>query len=107
MLAWGSGPALGLLTCLGYILFSLGCLFLWRPRTELSFWMENEVCLLRRNLSRHTPAGPFYEPRCESRLLVIPSSFFNSISQLPQRRFSWGGFLLVFGLLLFALAFFV
>ncbi len=107
MLAWGSGPALGLLTCLGYILFSLGCLFLWRHRTELSFWMENEVSLLRRNLSRHTPAGPFYEPRCESRLLVIPSSFLNSISQLPQRRFSWGGFLLVFGLLLFALDFFV
>jgi hypothetical protein len=69
--------------------------------------MDNEVSLLRRNLSRYVPAGPFYEPRGESRLRVIPASFLNSVTQLPQCRFSWGAFLLMLGAFLFFLDFFV
>jgi len=107
MFYWGAGPALGLLTCLGYLIFVIGSMFLWRQRHEFSFWVENEVSLLRKNLSRYVLVGPFYERRGESRLRVIPSSFINSVAQLPQRRFSWGAFLLFLGLLLFALDFFV
>lgn len=107
MFYWGSGPALGLLTCLGYFVFVFGAIYLWRHREELAFWMENEFSLFRRNLSRHVPSGPFYEPRGESRLRVIPSSFIHSVTQLPQRRFSWGAFLLFLGVFLFFIDFFV
>jgi hypothetical protein len=104
---WGSGPALGFLTCLGYAIFVLGALFLWRHRAEFSFWMDDELSTLRRNFSRYVPAGPFYERRGESRLRVIPVSVLHSVSQLPRRRFSRGAFLLFLGLLLFALDFFI
>jgi hypothetical protein len=107
MFHWGSGPALGFLTFLGYAVFVLGAFFLWRDRDEFTFWMVDELSSLRRNFSRYIPAGPFYERRSESRLRVIPVSFFHSVIQLPRRRFSWGAFLLVLGLLLFALDFFV
>jgi hypothetical protein len=104
---WGSGPALGLLTCIGYAVFVLGAHSLWRHRAEFTFWMYNEISTLRRNFSRYVPAGPFYERRGESRLRVIPASFFHSMTQLPRRRFSWGAFLLFLGLFLFVLDFFV
>jgi hypothetical protein len=104
---WGSGSTLGLLTCLGYCAFVLGAFSFWRHRSEFTFWMHSELSLFRRNLSRYVPAGPFYERRGESRLRVIPASFFNSVVQLPRRRFSWDAFLLFLGLLLFALDFFV
>jgi hypothetical protein len=107
MFYWGSGPALGLLTCLGYLAFLLGALYLWRYREEFLFWVDNELSLFRRNLSRYVTAGPFYERRGESRLRVIPSSVFQSVTQLPRRRFSWGAFLLFVGFLLFFLDFFV
>src|SRR5208282_4180009 len=107
MFYWGSGSTLGLLTCLGYSIFVLGALFLWRHRAELSFWMDDELSTLRRNFSRHVPAGPFYERRGESRLRVIPVSFLHSVSQFPRRRFSPAAFLLFLGLLLFALDFFI
>ena len=107
MLYWGSGPALGLLTCLGYGVFLLGSLYLWRYREELSLWMEDEFSAFRRNLSRYESVGPFYLPRTESRLRVIPAGFLHSVSRLPQCRFSLGAFLLVLGLLLFTLDFFI
>jgi hypothetical protein len=104
---WGSGPALGLLTCIGYAVFVLGAYSLWRHRAEFTFWMDKEISTLRRNFSRYVPVGPFYERRGESRLRVIPASFFHSMTQLPRRRFSWGAFLLFLGLFLFVLDFFV
>src|SRR5271157_6520008 len=100
MFYWGSGPTLGLLTFLGYSVFVVGAIYLWRNREELSFWMENEFSLLRRNLSRFVPSGPFYEPRGPSRLRAIPSTVFHSVTQLPQCRFCWGAFLLFLGVLL-------
>jgi hypothetical protein len=107
MFYWGSGPALGLLTCLGYSIFVLGAASFWRHRAEFTFWFNDELSTLRRNLSRYVPAGPFYERRGESRLIVIPAGFLHSVAQLPRRRFSWDAFLLILGLLLFALDFFV
>jgi hypothetical protein len=104
---WGSGPALGLLTCIGYAVFVVGAYSLWRHRAEFTFWMNNEISTLRRNFSRYVPAGPFYERRGESRLRVIPVSFFHSMTQLPRRRFSGGALLLFLGLFLFVLDFFV
>jgi hypothetical protein len=103
----GAGPVVGFLTCLGYAIFALGGLFFWRHRDEFSFWMDDELSTLRRNLSRYIPAGSFYQRRGESRLRVIPVGFLHSVTQLPRRRFSWGAFLLFLGLLLFALDFFV
>jgi hypothetical protein len=104
---WGSGPALGLLTCLGYLVFLVGAFYLRRHWADFSFWMDNELSLFRRNLSRHVPVGPFYERRGESRLWVIPSSVFQSVTQLPRWRFSWGALLLFLGILLFFLDFFI
>jgi len=107
MFYWGAGTSLGFLTCLGYFVFLTGAIYLWRHRRELSFWVENEVSLFRRNLSRYVPSGPFYERRGESRLIVIPSSFVHTVVQLPRRRFSWGAFLLLLGMLLLALDFYI
>jgi hypothetical protein len=107
MLYWGSGPTFGLLTCLGYGVFLLGSLYLWRYREELSHWMEDEFSAFRRNLSRYEPVGPFYLPRTESRLRIIPAGFLHSFSRLPRRRFTLGAFLLVLGLFLFTLDFFI
>jgi hypothetical protein len=109
MLYWGAGPTLGLLTCLGYSFFLLGCLYFWRHRQEISLWVEDEFSAFRRNLSRFESFGSFYLPRTESRLRVIPAGFILSVSRFPRprRRFSLAAFLLVLGLLLFALDFFI
>ncbi len=107
MFYWGSGTSLGFLTGLGYLLFLGGAIYSWRYRQEFSFWLHAEVSLFRRNLSRYVPSGPFYERRGESRLVVIPSCFVQTVAQLPRRRFSWGGFLIFLGMLLFALDFFI
>jgi len=107
MFYWGSGTSLGFLTCLGYLVFLAGSIYSWRHRHEFSFWLRAEVSLFRRNLSRYVPSGPFYARRGESRLILIPSSFVQTVAQLPRRRFSWGAFLLFLGLVLFALDFFI
>ncbi|HUL32543.1 MAG TPA: hypothetical protein VL128_01560 [Candidatus Eisenbacteria bacterium] len=107
MFYWGAGSTLGLLTCLGYFVFFLGCLYLWRHREDLSLWVEDEFSAFRRNLSRFESVGPFYLPRTESRLRVIPAGFLSSVSRFPHRRLSLGAFLLFLGLILFALDFFI
>jgi hypothetical protein len=107
MFHWGSGPALGLLTCLGYAVFVLGAFRLWRNRAEFSFWVDDQLSILRRSFSRYVPAGSFYARRPHSRLRAIPIGFIHSVTRLPQRRFSWGAFLLILGILLFVLDFFV
>jgi hypothetical protein len=104
---WGSGSTLGLLTCLGYFAFVLGAVFLWRSRREFSLWVENELFLFRRRFSRYVAIGPFYGPRTESRIWLVPSSFVHSMTRLSQRRFTWAAFLLCLGLTLFFLDFFV
>jgi hypothetical protein len=104
---WGAGPALGLLTVFGYLLFMAGAVLVWRSRGDFSVWFHDELSFFRRNFSRYTPAGPFYAIREESRFKAIPTSFFHSMSRLPRSRVNGPAFLLFLGFLLFVLDFFV
>ena len=83
MLYWGNGSALGALAILGYSVFLLGAFYFWRNRADFTIWVDSELSLFRRNLSRYVPAGPFYLRRCESRLVVIPVSFVRSVVRSP------------------------
>jgi hypothetical protein len=104
---WGSGPALGLLTFLGYLAFVIGIVVLWRGRDDIFLWLDDEASSLRRNLSRHEAVGPFYSPREESRLKTTPSHLVRTLSRVPRSRLSWGALLLFLGPLLVVLDFFV
>jgi hypothetical protein len=104
---WGSSPALGPFAVSGYLLFLIGATLLWRNRGEFSVWVHDEISVLRRNFSRHIPAGPFYAIREESRFKAIPASFAHSLSRLPRSSNNGGPLLLLIGLLLFVLDFFV
>src|ERR1700730_2417007 len=104
---WGAGPALGLLTVSGYLLFLAGAALVWRKRGEFSVWVQDEIFVFRLQVSRYPPAGPFYAIREESRFKAIPVSFVHSLSRLPRSCINGGAILLLFGLLLFVLDFFV
>jgi hypothetical protein len=104
---WGAGPALGLLTFLGYVVSVIGAALLWRSREDFSVWVHDEVGAFRRNLSRHTVAGPFYSPREESRLKTLPYGFVRSLSRMPRSRVHPGAILLLIGPLLLLLDFFI
>ena len=104
---WGAGPALGLLTVFGYIIFAAGAALVWRKRDDFSVWAHDEFGILRRSFSRHTVIGPFYGLREESRLKSIPSQFVGSLSRFPGRRIHPAFVLLFLGAILFVLDFFV
>ena len=107
MFDWGSGSSLGLLTLLGYGACVVGLVSLWRCRQEFAAWIETEACLFRRRFSRYVVVGPFYGPRTESRIWLLPASFVHWLTRLSQRRFTWAAILLCIGLTLFVLDFFV
>jgi hypothetical protein len=104
---WGAGPALGLLTVVGYLLLMAGGALMWRNRGDFSVWFHDELSFFRRNFSRYTPAGPFYTIREESRFKAIPASFVRSITRFPRSRNNGPVILLFLGFLLFILDFFV
>ena len=104
---WGTGPALGLLTVSGYLLFMAGAVLMWHSRDDFFVWFQDELSFFRRNFSRYTPAGPFYAIREESRFKAIPVSFVRSITHFPRRRINGPAILLFLGFLLFVLDFFV
>ncbi len=104
---WGAGPALGLLTLLGYIAFALGAALVWRNRGDFSIWAHDEFGAFRRSLSRYTVVGPFYGVREESRLKAVPSQFFSSLSRFPRRHINPAFLLLFLGVALFLLDFFI
>jgi hypothetical protein len=81
---WGAGPELGLLTLLGYLSFLAGAVTMWRGREDVSLWLHSEAGVFRRNLSRYTTVGPFYSPRDESRLKLLPEFVAGSISRMPR-----------------------
>jgi hypothetical protein len=104
---WGAGPELGLLTCVGYLLLAMGGTLVWRNRGEFYVWMHDEISIFRRTFSRYTPVGPFYMLREESRFKAIPTSFIRNLTRLPRSRFNGAAALLMIGMLLFLLDFFV
>lgn len=104
---WGAGPALGLLTIAGYLLFMAGAALVWRNRGEFYVFVQDELSVFRRNFSRYTAIGPFYIIREESRFKAIPTSFVRSVSRFPRSRYNRGPILLLIGALLFLLDFFL
>ena len=104
---WGSGSALGLLTFLGYLLWMAAAALLWRHRNDFFIWAEDEISLFRRNTARYTPAGPFYRPRRESRLQAVPVSVVHSVKHFPHRRANPAAILVLVGVLLFFLDFYI
>jgi hypothetical protein len=106
-MVWGAGPALGLLTILGYLLLAMGALLVWRNREDFSVWIHDEISIFRRTFSRYTPVGPFYTLRDESRFKAIPTSFIGSLSRLPRSRIKGGAALLMIGMILFLMDFFL
>jgi hypothetical protein len=103
---WGSGHELGFLTLLGYLSFVFGALLVWRGRDHIYVWVHDEVGAYRRTLSRYIPIGPFYGPREESRLKIIPFQMVRTLSAIPRSRYSYGAFLMFLGPLLVMLDFF-
>jgi hypothetical protein len=103
---WGSGHGLGFLTLLGYLSFVFGALLVWRGRDHIYVWVHDEVGAYRRTLSRYIPIGPFYGPRGESRLKIIPFQMVRTLSAIPRSRYSYGAFLMFLGPLLVMLDFF-
>jgi hypothetical protein len=104
---WGAGPPLGPLTFFGYLICTVGAALVWRHRGDFFVYFQDELSVFRRNFSRFIPIGPFYIPREDSRLKAIPTSVIRSVRRLPRSRFNRGPLLLLIGLLLFALDFFV
>ncbi|MGA2430955.1 MAG: hypothetical protein ABSH13_20835 [Candidatus Acidiferrum sp.] len=104
---WGAGSGLGLLTLLGYLSFVAGAVLAWRGRDDIYIWVHDEFRAYRRHLSRFTPAGPFYSPREESRLKVIPTEMVRTLSCIPRSRYIYAASLLVLGPILVLLDFFI
>ena len=104
---WGAGPALGLLTLLGYVCFVAGATLVWRGRVNIYVWVTDEMGAYRRTLSRYTPVGPFYSPRQESRLKVVPYQMVRTLSCLPRSRYSWAACVMALGPILVLLDFFI
>lgn len=104
---WGAGPALGLLTVIGYVIFTIGAVLVWRNRNDFSIWAHDEFGAFRRSLSRYTLIGPFYGLRPESRLKAVPSQFLSSLSRFPRRHINPAFLLISLGVVLFFLDFFV
>jgi hypothetical protein len=104
---WGIGPALGLLTFCGYLFFLLGAVIVWRNRNNFLIWVQNEVSFFHRSFSRYIPLGPFYIPREESRFKAVPNYVLNSLSRLTRTSIKGGTVLLLIGLLLFLLDFYI
>ncbi len=104
---WGIGPGLGLLTLCGYALFLLGAAIAWRNRNNFPVWVQDEISIFHSSFSRFIPAGSFYVPRTESRVRAVPNYVLNSSLRLARNSIQGGGVLLLIGLLLFLLDFYV
>src|SRR5215470_9095511 len=104
---WGTGPELGLLTICGYLLILIGAAMAWRSRNNFLVWVQDEICIFRRSFSRFIPVGPFYFPRAESRVKEVPNYILNSSLRFVRNSVQWGAFLLLIGLLLFVLDFYI
>jgi hypothetical protein len=104
---WGAGSALGLLTLLGYLIFTVGAAIVWRNRAQFSIWVQDEFGAVRRSFSRYTPVGPFYGLREESRLKAVPLQCLTSLSRFPRPHANVALLLLFAGAVLLILDFFI
>jgi hypothetical protein len=104
---WGAGPALGPLAFSGYLMWLAAAALAWRHREHFFVWIEDEFSFFRRNFSRYIPVGPFYFRRDDSRFTAIPCSFFHSVRCFPLRRANGAAVLLLIGVLLFLLDFYI
>lgn len=104
---WGPGSELGILTIVGYVVFTLGAALIWRNRESAVLWMQDEMGAFRRTISRYVVTGPFYEVRRDSRLKAIPFGFLRALLRVPQSRAHFGAILLFVGSLLFVLDLFI
>ena len=104
---WGSGSGLGILTMVGYVIFTICAALVWRRRDDFFVWVHDEFGAFRRSLSRYTVIGPFYSIREESRLKAVPSQFISSLSRFPRRHINPAFILLFVGAVLFLLDFFI
>jgi hypothetical protein len=90
------------------LLFLFGVAVVWRNRSNFLLWVQDEISFFHRSFSRYTPMGPFYIPRSESsRFKEVPHYVCNSISRLPRTNISGGAVLLLAGVLLFLLDFYI
>src|ERR1700683_691480 len=104
---WGAGLGLGFLTLLGYLSFVAGAFLAWRGRDDIYIWVHDELRSSRRHSPRSIPLGRFCSPREESRLKVIPTEMFRTLSCIPRSRYIYAASLLVLGPLLVLLDFFI
>ncbi|HYA96458.1 MAG TPA: hypothetical protein VEH49_00060 [Methylomirabilota bacterium] len=104
---WGSGPSLGLLTVLGYLLFVLGAAVLWRQRGFLNLWARDEYGALRRGLARHAVPGAGFSLREDARFKLVPGGFLPALEPARRVRIHRAALLLLTGPILFLLDFFV
>ncbi len=80
---------------------------MWRGREDVSMWLHSEAGVLRRDLfSRYTTVGPFYSPREQSRLKLLPGCFVGSLSRMPRALMYRSAALLLIAPLLVVLDFF-
>src|SRR5580692_3993034 len=96
---WGAGPALGLLTVLGYVAFTIGAALVWRNRDDFSIWVHDEFGAFRRSLSRYIVIGPFIafgkslgSRPCLPSLSVRLAAFLVGTSTLHLSCFFWERF---------------
>ena len=108
---WGDGSALGILTFLGYAVFVIGAALMWRSRSDVTVWVQEDFGTLRRSFSRYTVVGPFYKVREESRIKEVPNLFtgfcgrvLRRMSHLPATS---GAIFMFLGSLLVLLDFFI
>lgn len=102
---WASGPSLGLLAILGYVLFVLGAALLWRQRSFLNLWAQDEFGSFRRDVARCAASAGGSGLREETRFKLLPRCFLPSLEPARRVRINRAAVLVVAGPILFLLDF--
>jgi hypothetical protein len=102
---WGAGPALGILSLLGYGVFVWGAALLWQRRCEVLVWANDEFRAARRSLIRHALSSTDHGLREELACKAVPTGFTRRLGRPSRRRIRRGAILLAIGPLLVLLDF--
>ena len=103
----GARASLGLLTVAGYATFVAGAGQLWKNRSDLNLWVQDEVGFLRRGVARYATPGGMGGLREEGRFKLLPSTFLPALGQMQRVQLAHAVSLLLVGLILFLLDFFI